>query len=61
MLQSFTYKAGETLTKFMTTEIILVTGVGLAIGLVSKALEAGEAESQSEAVPVPVPVKVRDR
>ncbi|MCU0518649.1 MAG: hypothetical protein MUC60_17645 [Oscillatoria sp. Prado101] len=45
----------------MTTEIILVTGVGLAIGLVSKALEAGEAESQSEAVPVPVPVKVRDR
>ncbi|WP_017715050.1 hypothetical protein [Kamptonema formosum] len=43
----------------MTTEIILVTAVGLAIGLVSKALEASEAESQPEAVPVPV--RVRDR
>jgi hypothetical protein len=59
MLQSFTYKAGKTLTKFMTTEIILVSAVGLAIGLVSKALEGSSAESQPEVVPVPV--KVRDR
>jgi hypothetical protein len=43
----------------MTTEIILVAGVGLAIGLVSKALEGTRAESQPEVVPVPV--KVRER